>query len=50
VAECDYIVNRTTTLRMVVVRQRVRANAGPRKQLKLLNTGEVIQNVLNNCA
>jgi len=41
VAECDYIVNRATTLRMVVVRQRVRANAGPRKQLKLLNTGEV---------
>jgi len=44
VAECDYIVNRTTTLRMVVVRQRVRANAGPRKQLKLLNTGEVKYN------
>jgi len=41
VGECSYIVNRSTTLRMVVVRQKVRANAGPRKQLKLLNTGKV---------
>jgi len=48
VSECSYIINRTTTLRMpvcppgrVVVRQKVKANAGPRKQLKLLNTGEV---------
>jgi len=48
VSECNYIINRTTTLRMpvcppgrVVVRQKVKANAGPRKQLKLLNTGEV---------
>jgi len=41
VGECSYIVNRYITLRMVVIRQRVKANAGPRKQLKLLNTGEV---------
>jgi len=41
VGECSYIVNRVTTLRMVVVRQKVRANARPRKQLRLLNTEEV---------
>jgi len=40
VGECSYIVNRTTTLRMVVIRKKVKANAGPRKQLKLLNTEE----------
>jgi len=41
VGQCSYIVNRKTTLTMVVVRQKVRANAGPRKQLRLLNTEEV---------
>jgi len=41
VGQCDYIVNSNTTLRMVVVRQRVRANRGPRKQLRLLNIDEV---------
>ena len=41
VGECDYIVDRTTVLRMVVIRQRVRVDASPRKQLKLLNIEEV---------
>ena len=41
VSECDYIVDRTIVLRMVVVRQKVRANASPRKQLKLLNTEQI---------
>lgn len=41
VGECSYIVDRSTTLRMVVVRQKVRVNAKPRKQLRLLNIEEV---------
>ena len=41
VSECSYIVNRGTTVRMVVIRQKVKADAKPRKQLKLLNTEDV---------
>jgi hypothetical protein len=41
VGECSYIVNRDITLKMVVARQRVKANSSPRKQLKLLNTDEI---------
>jgi len=41
VSECDYVVDRTTVLRLVVVRPKVRANASPKKQLKLLHTKEV---------
>ena len=41
VGECSYIVDRSTTLRMVAGRQKARVNANPRKQLKLLNTEEV---------
>ncbi len=41
VGECGYIVNRKITLTMVAVRQRVKAKASPRKQLKLLDTEDV---------
>jgi len=41
VGECPYVVKKDITLRMVVVRQRVKAHAVPKKQLKLLNTEEI---------
>jgi hypothetical protein len=41
VGECPYVINKDVTLRMVVVRQRVKAKAAPKKQLKLLNMEEV---------
>lgn len=41
VGECPYVVKKDITLRMVVVRQRVKAQAVPKKQLKLLNTEEI---------
>ena len=41
VGECRYVVKKDITLRMVVVRQRVKAQAVPKKQLKLLNTEEI---------
>jgi hypothetical protein len=40
--ECDYIFEKDASLRMVVVRQRVKNNDTPRKQLKLLHTSDVI--------
>ena len=40
VGECPYVVKKDLTLRMVVVRQRVKAQAVPKKQLKLLHTEE----------
>jgi hypothetical protein len=40
-AECEYVFNKDISLRMVFVRQRVKTNKSPRKQLKLLNTGDV---------
>lgn len=39
--DCEYIFNKDVTLRMVFVRQRVKGQNAPRKQLKLLNTGDV---------
>jgi hypothetical protein len=41
VGECPYVVKKDLTLRMVVVRQRVKAQAVPKKQLKLLNTEQI---------
>ena len=41
VGEYPYVVKKDLTLRMVVVRQRVKAQAVPKKQLKLLNTEEI---------
>ena len=41
VGECPYVVKKDLTLRMVVVRQRVKAQAVPKKQLKLLHTEEI---------
>jgi hypothetical protein len=38
---CDYVFTKDTTLRMVVVRQRVKTGRSPRKQLTLLNTGHL---------
>jgi hypothetical protein len=39
--DCEYIFNKDVTLRMVFVRQRVKGQNAPRKQLKLLNTADV---------
>jgi hypothetical protein len=39
--ECEYVLKKDSVLRMVVVRQKVKAKESPRKQLKLLNTGNV---------
>jgi len=39
--ECGYVFEKDATLRMVVIRERVKKNASPRKQLKLLNTEDV---------
>jgi hypothetical protein len=39
--QCEYVFTKDITLRMVVVRQRVRTGNSPRKQLTLLNTGDL---------
>lgn len=41
VGEWEYIVTKAITIRMVVIRQRVKDGASPRKQLKLLNTEDI---------
>jgi hypothetical protein len=40
--ECEYVFEKDASLRMVVVRQRVKKGNTPRKQLKLLHTDDVI--------
>lgn len=40
-AECEYVFKKNASLRMVFIRQKVRGQNRPRKQLKLLNTGNV---------
>ena len=42
VSECEYVFAREQTVRMVVIRQRVRKHARPRKQLKLLHTEDAL--------
>lgn len=42
VSECGYMLTKDITLRMVVIRQRVRDGESPKKQLKLLHIGDVI--------
>jgi len=39
--ECEYVVKKDVSLRMVVIRQRIKSNSSPRKQLKLLTTEDV---------
>jgi hypothetical protein len=39
--ECEYVFTKDITLRMVFVRQKVKGNNSPKKQLKLLNIDEV---------
>jgi hypothetical protein len=39
--ECEYIFEKDASLRMVIVRQKVRGQDRPKKQLKLLNTDDV---------
>jgi hypothetical protein len=39
--ECEYVFEKDASLRMVIVRQKVKSRNRPRKQLKLLNTGDV---------
>ncbi len=41
VGVCDYVFTKDTTLRMVIVRQKVKSKKTPRKQLKLLNIENV---------
>lgn len=40
-AECEYVFKKDVSLRMVIIRQKVRSQNHPKKQLKLLNTGYV---------
>lgn len=40
--QCEYVFEKDASLRMVVVRQRVKKGNPPRKQLKLLHTDDVI--------
>ena len=50
--ECEYVFEKSAALRMVFVRQRVKSNNSPRKQLKLLNTDDVkydYQVIVTNC-
>lgn len=42
VSECEFIVNKDITLRMVVIRQKVRVGETPKKQLKLLHVEGVL--------
>jgi hypothetical protein len=39
--ECEYVLTKEITLRMVFIRQKVKGNNSPKKQLKLLNIDEV---------
>jgi hypothetical protein len=39
--ECEYVLTKEITLRMVFIRQKIKGNSSPRKQLKLLNIDEV---------
>jgi len=39
--ECGYVFDKDATLRMVVIREKVKKNSSPRKQLKLLNTEDL---------
>jgi hypothetical protein len=39
--QCEYVFNRGVILRMVFVRQSIKGQNSPKKQLKLLNTGDV---------
>ena len=39
--QCEYVFKKDVILRMVFVRQKVKGQNSPKKQLKLLNTGEV---------
>lgn len=39
--QCGYVFEKDVTLRMVVIREKVKRNNSPRKQLKLLNTGDI---------
>ena len=41
VGECEYVFKKDVTLRMIFIRQKVKGKKRPRKQLKLLNIGEV---------
>jgi len=41
IGECEYVFTKDVTIRMIVVREMVKRNKSPRKQLKLLNTGDV---------
>jgi len=40
--ECEYVITKAITIRMIVVREKVKKGKTPRKQLKLLNIGDVI--------
>lgn len=40
--QCEYVFEKDASLRMVIVRQRVKKGNAPRKQLKLLHTDDVI--------
>jgi hypothetical protein len=40
-AECEYVFEKDASLRMVMVRQKVKGQNRPKKQLKLLNTDNV---------
>jgi hypothetical protein len=42
VGECEYIFKKDAGLRMVIVRQKVKAGQSPKKQLKLLHAEDVI--------
>jgi hypothetical protein len=39
--ECEYVFEKEASLRMVIVRQKVKGQNRPKKQLKLLNTADV---------
>ena len=39
--ECEYVLTKKITLRMVFIRQKIKGNNSPKKQLKLLNIDEV---------
>ena len=40
-SECEYVFTKNDTLRMVIIRQKVSNRSTPRKQLKLLNLGDM---------
>ena len=39
--ECEYVLSKGITLRMVFIKQKIKGNNSPKKQLKLLNIDEV---------